>query len=125
MQFAARFGFQVCEETVELSQTLTQEDLSPERLYVEWKKLILKGKDYFAGLDFLRQCGWLKFYPELEALVDCQQDPKWHPEGDVWVHTLHCLNAFAQMRTGDDWEDLVVGFAVLCHDLGKAVTSER
>jgi len=124
MQFAARFGFQVCEETVELSQTLTQEDLSPERLYVEWKKLILKGKDYFAGLDFLRQCGWLKFYPELEVLVGCDQDPKWHPEGDVWVHTLHCLNAFAQMRTGDDWEDLVVGFAVLCHDLGKAVTSE-
>ena len=124
MQFAARFGFRVCAETVELSQTLTQEDLSPERLFVEWKKLILKGKDFFAGLDFLRECGWLKFYPELEALVGCGQDPKWHPEGDVWVHTLHCLNAFAEMRTGDEWEDLVVGFAVLCHDLGKAVTSE-
>ena len=124
MQFAARFDFEVCEETIQLSKTLTQEDLSPERLYVEWKKLILKGKNYFAGLEFLRKCGWLSFYPELAALVDCQQDPTWHPEGDVWVHTLHCLNAFAQIRTGEEWEDLVVGFAVLCHDLGKAVTSE-
>ena len=124
MQFAARFGFEVCDETITLSKTLTQEELSPERLYVEWKKLILKGKDYFAGLEFLRKCGWLGFYPELEALVGCEQDPRWHPEGDVWVHTLHCLNAFAQIRTSDEWEDLVVGFAVLCHDLGKAVTSE-
>jgi tRNA nucleotidyltransferase (CCA-adding enzyme) len=125
MQFAARFGFQVSDETIQLSQTLTQQALSPERLFVEWKKLILKGKDYFAGLEYLRKCRWLEFYPELEALVGCEQDPKWHPEGDVWIHTLHCLNAFAQTRIGDEWEDLVVGFAVLCHDFGKAVTTEH
>ena len=50
---------------------------------------------------------------KLEALVGCEQDPEWHPEGDVWVHTLHCMDAFAKKRTGDEWEDLVVGLAVL------------
>ena len=62
-------------------------------------------------------------FPELEALVDCEQDPEWHPEGDVWVHTGHCMNAFAQKRTGDLWEDLIVGLAVLCHDFGKPMTT--
>ena len=42
---------------------------------------------------------------------------------DVWVHTLHCMDAFARERIGEDWEDLVVGFAVLCHDLGKPLTT--
>ena len=51
------------------------------------------------------------------------QDPEWHPEGDVWGHTLHCLDAFASERIGYEWEDLVVGLAVLCHDLGKPATT--
>ena len=66
----------------------------------------------------------LKFFPELFALDGCEQDPEWHPEGDVWVHTLHCLDAFSKDRIGDQWEDLVVGFAVLCHDLGKPLTTK-
>ena len=125
MQFAARFRLEVAPETVELSRKLTQEGLSPERLFVEWKKLILKGKDFFCGLEFLKDCGWVQFYPELEAMVGCGQDPEWHPEGDVWTHTLHCLNAFAEIRTEEEWEDLVVGFALLCHDMGKAEVSEE
>ena len=59
----------------------------------------------------------------LVAIIGCPQDKQWHPEGDVWVHTLHCLDAFAARKTGDAWEDLVVGLAVLCHDLGKPATT--
>ncbi len=123
MQLAARFEFPVAAETIELCRRITMQDLSAERIFEEWKKLILKGKKPSAGLNFLKQCGWIVYFPELNALDGCPQDPLWHPEGDVWTHTLHCLDAFAAERTGEDWEDLVVGLAVLCHDMGKPATT--
>ncbi len=123
MQFAGRFAFQVAPETVALCRTIEPEGLPAERLFEEWQKLVVKGLKPSVGLEFLRACGWLRYYPELEALVGCPQDPEWHPEGDVWTHTLHCMDAFAETRLGDEWEDLVVGLAVLCHDLGKPATT--
>ncbi len=123
MQFTARFGLTSEPATVALCRTLTPEHLPVERLWEEWKKLVLRGRAISAGLDFLRDCGWTRFFPELHALIGCEQDPKWHPEGDVWTHTGHCMDSFARQRTGDEWEDLVVGFAVLCHDLGKPATT--
>ena len=123
MQFVARFELSATAETLELCRTISIENLPPERLFEEWKKLILKGINLTAGLTFLKESGWLQYFPELQALVGCEQEPEWHPEGDVWVHTLHCMDAFARERIGHDWEDLVVGFAVLCHDLGKPLTT--
>ena len=123
MQFVARLDLKVEPETIRLCRTVSMESLPKERIFEEWKKLILKGKNLTAGLNVLKEVGWLSHFPELEALVGCPQDPEWHPEGDVWVHTLHCLDAFARERTGNAWEDLVVGFAVLCHDLGKPLTT--
>ncbi|MBT3637031.1 MAG: HD domain-containing protein [Opitutae bacterium] len=125
MQFIARFNLQPAEETVQLCRNIPIEHLPPERLFEEWKKLIVKGKTPSLGLHFLKDVNWLRHFPELESLVDCEQDPEWHPEGDVWVHTLHCMDAFARERIGDEWEDLVVGLAVLCHDLGKPLTSYK
>ena len=123
MQFVARFSLSAAPETIELCRALSPQYLPMERLWEEWKKLILKGKEISLGLDFLKSCYWIKYFPELEALDGCQQDPEWHPEGDVWTHTLHCLDAYATQRTGEQWEDLIVGFAVLCHDMGKPETS--
>lgn len=123
MQFIARFELAVAPETLELCRSIEPEDLPPERLFEEWAKLFLKGVKPSRGLDFLKDSGWLKYYPELAALPGCPQDPRWHPEGDVWVHTLHCLDAFARERVGDDFEDLVVGLAVLLHDVGKPPTT--
>lgn len=123
MQFIARFGLTADPETITLCRQLDPLDLPAERLWEEWKKLLLKGDSIFAGLTFLRDCNWLQYFPELEALVGCDQEPKWHPEGDVWTHTLHCLDAYAAHRIGDEWEDLIVGLAVLCHDFGKPTTS--
>ena len=42
-------------------------------------KLILQGRNLSAGLNFLKEVGWLSYFPELEALVDCPQDPEWYP----------------------------------------------
>ncbi len=123
VQFAARFDLAVAAQTVALCRTIEPEGLARERVFDEWKKLLLQGVKISRGLAFLRDCAWLRYYPELEALVGCAQEPDWHPEGDVWVHTLHCMDAFAAARTGNAQEDLIVGFAVLCHDLGKPATT--
>jgi tRNA nucleotidyltransferase (CCA-adding enzyme) len=125
MQLAARFVLTVAPETVARCRNIVPEGLAGERIYGEWVKLITLGEKPSVGLAFLRDCGWLRYFPELAALVGVPQDPQWHPEGDVWTHTLHCLDAFADERSGDAWEDLVVGFAVLCHDLGKPDTTAR
>ena len=123
MQFIARFELEATPETITLCQELSPEHLPSERLWEEWKKLFLKGVQPSKGLRFLQACNWLQYFPEIEALVGCEQDPEWHPEGDVWTHTYHCLDAYARHRVGVEWEDLIVGLAVLCHDMGKAVSS--
>jgi tRNA nucleotidyltransferase (CCA-adding enzyme) len=122
MQFAARFDLTVALETVSLCRSIDPEGLPRERLFDEWKKLIVLGTTPSRGFAFLRECGWIGHYPELEALQGCEQEREWHPEGDVWIHTLHCMDAFARDRIEDEWEDLIVGLAVLCHDFGKPLT---
>ena len=122
MQFVARFDLTAAPETIEVCRSMTPEGLAQERLMGEWSKLLLQGKKISKGLNFLRDVGWVKYYPELEALIGCEQAPEWHPEGDVWNHTLCCLDAVDEWRTGED--DLVVGLAVLCHDFGKPACSK-
>ena len=138
MQFVARFDLDPDPETIAVCREMTPEGLPPERLFEEWAKLLTKGVQISKGLSFLRETGWVRYYPELERLIGCKQDPAWHPEGDVWNHTLCCLDAFARARDarsatvldgsrqssaaiGVDrrHEDLIVALAVLCHDFGK------
>ena len=119
MQFIARFGLVPAKETVDVCRGMTQENLARERLMGEWSKLLLQGVEISRGLEFLRSVGWLRFYPELERLVGCEQDPEWHPEGDVWNHTLACLDAYASARGEGGADELTIALAVLCHDFGK------
>ena len=130
MQFVARFNLDAAPETVAVCRGMTPEGLASERLFEEWSKLLLKGVEIGKGLRFLRDTGWVRYYPELERLIGCEPAPEWHPEGDVWNHTCCCLDAFARRRDmlraegkTDPHEDLVVGLAVLCHDFGKPATS--
>ncbi len=125
MQLSARFELTAAPETVTLCQTLSQDSQPRERLWEEWKKLLLQGRKPSMGLYFMNQCGWLRFYPELAALQNCRQDPVWHPEGDVWIHTLHCLDWFATERTGHEQDDLIIGLGILCHDFGKPATTRE
>lgn len=123
MQFAARFSLTIAPETVAICRTMSPEGLSRERLCGEWEKLLVKGVQPSLGLTFLRDCGWIQYYPELLNLIDCPQHPEWHPEGDVWTHTLHAIDALPHVRTGDETDDLIVATAVLCHDFGKPKTT--
>jgi tRNA nucleotidyltransferase (CCA-adding enzyme) len=124
MHLAARFEFSVVSETIALCRTLSQDGHPSERLWEEWKKFLLLSRKPSLGLHFLHQCDWLRFYPELAALQGCPQDLRWHPEGDVWIHTLHCLDWCATERTGNERDDLIVGLGVLCHDFGKPATTK-
>ncbi len=124
MQFSARFNMDVAPETVEICKRTPFENLPMERLFEEWKKLLLKGVKISKGLFFLRDCTWIKYFPELAATSGCEQDPQWHPEGDVFTHTAYSLDAFASTRTESERENLIVGLAVLCHDFGKPLCSK-
>ena len=128
MQFAARLDFDVAPETIALCSNLSMDDIPKERVFEEFSKLILRGHKISKGLKFLRDCQWTRFFPEFMMLMGSEQSPEWHAEGDVWNHTLMCMDEFAwdlfergldSSRIPDDYEDLVVGLAVLCHDFGK------
>lgn len=92
----------------------------------DWRGLLTGAALPSAELKRLKRGGGLAAHPELLALAGCKQDPVWHPEGDVWAHTLLCLDHFASERSGDGHEDFLVGLAVCCHDMGKpSVTRVR
>ena len=125
-QFLARFDLVPEPGLVDAArdQRATLGELPPERVYEEWVKLLTKGVLPSRGLTFLHDTGIdALLFPEVFALAGCPQDPEWHPEGDVFVHTLMALDVAATFRTGDRDDDLTLMFGVLCHDLGKPPTT--
>ena len=128
MQFAARFRLTLHPDTVALCRQLLSEatTLPSERIWSEWEKWAHAATPSF-GLRALSDSGWLSLYPELGALCDCPQDPRWHPEGDVWTHTLLVVDHAAQVARRYHWtgfERLQLLLAALTHDLGKPDTTE-
>ena len=128
VQFCARFGFTLSLETKILCSEMVEQgmlaELPKERIYTEWKKLLLKAPKPSLGFELMRELGILELYfPELYALIGVPQSPKWHPEGDVWVHTMMTVDEMARLRTKDEKHNLKMMFAILCHDLGKAVST--
>ncbi|MCH9673144.1 MAG: HD domain-containing protein [Gammaproteobacteria bacterium] len=123
-QFIARFGFSADDSLVELCSTLDISELASERIGEEFRKLLLLGQRPSHGLEFLRQTGLLRFFPQLQALIDVPQDAKWHPEGDVWIHTLMVVDEAARLRDGAD-DDFALMLGALCHDLGKPITTSE
>jgi tRNA nucleotidyltransferase (CCA-adding enzyme) len=124
-QFAARFEFAIEPATVELCRTIRLDDLPGERIWGEVEKLLLRARRPSIGLAAALELGVIeKLFPDLKALVGCPQEPAWHPEGDVWVHTLQAVDLAATMI--DDLpvpKKLAVLLGALCHDLGKPPTT--
>jgi tRNA nucleotidyltransferase (CCA-adding enzyme) len=130
MQFCSRLGLVAAPETLALCRSMAgqQGELAVERIREEWTKWATRAGRPSLGLRFLADSGWLVHYPELAAMRGVPQDPEWHPEGDVWIHTGHCLDA---MQESADWIDadaatrLVLAFALLLHDSGKPACTRR
>jgi len=127
MQFASRFRLQLHADTALLCRMLRGEadTLAIERVWLEWRKWA-EGGSPACGLRVLEQSTWLSLYPELAALTGCQQEPKWHPEGDVWRHILYVVDCAAGISRRYGWSGerrnhLI--FTSLLHDLGKPETT--
>jgi tRNA nucleotidyltransferase (CCA-adding enzyme) len=124
-QFAARFRLTIDPATAALCRGIDLSDLPAERVWGEMEKLLLRAEEPSIGLEALRELGVLpKLFPELEALIDCEQEPEYHPEGDVWTHTKLVVDeARAVIGPLPRHERITVMLAALCHDLGKPATT--
>jgi len=128
MQFAARFGFDMEPRTIELCRRVLPEfdTLSAERIWNEWEKWATKGRFPGNGLQVLCNTGWIARFPEIESLIDTPQNPKYHPEGDVFEHTKSTCDVavlIADELEFCDTERTILLFAALCHDFGKPITT--
>ncbi len=127
VQFAARFNFKLHDNTLKLCQNMVKnkmlDELPKERIFEEYKKLLLKANTPSQGFEIMDQMGALP--PELKAIQNIPQDKRYHPEGDVWTHTMMSIDAMATLRTSNDKKDLILMLSALCHDLGKADVTEE
>jgi tRNA nucleotidyltransferase (CCA-adding enzyme) len=125
-QFAARFEFDVDAETIELCKQIDVTDLAKERIWGELEKLLLKALRPSIGLKWLYDLSVVdQLFPELKALVGVPQEPDWHPEGDVDVHTLMVVDEARKLIDElDHPRKVAVMLGALCHDFGKPATTE-
>lgn len=121
-QFYSRFtDFTVADETKELCKSMNITNLSKERIWEEFCKglMSLKPSRFF---DFLLEVNHLhEWFPEVYKMTQTLQDPNYHPEGNVYNHTMNTLNWLAQKYR---ISELPIRITALCHDMGKIETTE-
>jgi tRNA nucleotidyltransferase (CCA-adding enzyme) len=125
LQFAARFEFTLDEATRALCGRIPLDDLPAERIWGEIEKLLLRARRPSIGFTLALDLGVIdRLFPELRTLVGCPQEPEWHPEGDVWVHTLLVIDE-ARKRIDDlpYPQQVALMLGAVCHDLGKPATT--
>jgi tRNA nucleotidyltransferase (CCA-adding enzyme) len=124
VQLAARLDFHLDDGARELCRTISLDDLPAERVWGEIEKLLFAprpsiGLALAMELDVVEQ-----MFPELHALAGCLQEPEWHPEGDVWVHTLQVVDqARGRIDNLARPQQIAVMLGAVCHDLGKPATT--
>lgn len=125
LQFVARFDLEADDATRALLRSIPLDDLPAERVWGEIEKLLLLAERPSIGLALARDLGVVeRLWPELHALVGCPQEPEWHPEGDVWIHTLMVIDEARQRIAGlDRGPALAMMLGAVCHDLGKPATT--
>ncbi len=125
MHFIARFQMEPDEELNQICATMNLNGLALERIAAEFDKLFLLSSSPSRAFVWLARIGRLhEIYPEIAATQGIPQDPEWHPEGDVWEHTLQALDAAAGTVYQNNHERLMILYAALCHDLGKVTTTK-
>jgi tRNA nucleotidyltransferase (CCA-adding enzyme) len=129
LQFAGRLGLSIEPESRKIISSMAPElkDLPKERLYEEWKKLLLKSGKPSLGLAAGMALGvFREIHPEFPPLAETPQETKWHPEGDAWIHTLMSVDEAAKIIRREQLDEdtsLTIMLATLCHDLGKPATT--
>ena len=125
VQFAARFEFALEDQTAALCRRIPLNDLPAERIWGEVEKLLLQAARPSVGFALALDLGVVEaVLPEMRPLVGCAQEPEWHPEGDVWVHTLMVIDKARQLNHDLDRPRLTtMMLGAVCHDLGKPATT--
>jgi tRNA nucleotidyltransferase (CCA-adding enzyme) len=131
MHFIGRFNMQpdqslnkLC-STMQLWDTTTNTPLAKERIFEEIKKLLLKSARPSLGFRWLAEIKRLsEIFPELGATVGLHQRKDFHPEKDVFEHSMQSLDAAARFIYTDQQEQVIMLLAALCHDLGKPMTTD-
>ncbi len=125
VQLAARLEFEVDEPTRMVCRAIALDDLPAERVWGEMEKLLLLAGRPSLGFGLARELGVVeRLFPELAALIDCPQEPEWHPEGDVWIHTLLVIDEAARRLAAlPRPQQLAVMLGAVCHDFGKPATT--
>jgi tRNA nucleotidyltransferase (CCA-adding enzyme) len=124
-QFASRFEFSVARETVDLCREMDISTLAKERVMGELEKALMKANRPSIFFETLREMNQLSvWFSEIENLIGVEQNPRYHAEGDVWVHTMMVLDASVGYKSYASNE---LGFmlSALTHDFGKAICTER
>ena len=133
MQFIGRFEMEPDKELNDLCENMDFYDatadlpLAKERIYEEIKKLFLKSKKPSLGFRWLKKIERLKeVFLELYAIIGVAQRPDYHPEGDVFEHTMQTLDAAAVLdKYENEDEKFLIMLGALCHDLGKAIATDE
>ncbi len=124
MQFISRFEMTPDQQLNEICKKMPLAGISVERVESEFDKLFLKSERPSLGIRWLKQIGRIQeILPELAATIDVPQNPDWHPEGDVFEHTMQAIDAGARLSYTDSKQKLMGMYGVLCHDLGKVTTT--
>jgi len=125
LQFTARFDLEVDKPTRATLRAIALDDLPAERIWGEMEKLLLLPARPSVGFALALDLTVVeRLWPEMYALMGCEQEPEWHPEGDVWVHTLMVIDE-ARKRIGDLDRGRAVSIMLgaVCHDFGKPSTT--
>lgn len=119
-QFISRLNFYLSLNTINKCSILYIElvFLSRERIGVEFKKIIMS-QNPVLGLSVLLKTKSEYIFPEIKALIGCPQDSVWHPEGDVWNHTLLVTNIVSKIS-----KSFIIRMAAFCHDIAKPKTTK-
>lgn len=120
VRFAARFGFSVAPATMAAIQRLHAKiaRVSAERVRDEIVRILIEGGAR-RGFELLDESGLLNdILPEISAMKGVEQPPEYHPEGDVWTHTMMMLDGLRKPSP-------VLAMGVLLHDVGKPGTFHR
>jgi tRNA nucleotidyltransferase (CCA-adding enzyme) len=128
MQFACRFDLTIDPTTAAECRAIAHEysTVARERVAEEFMKWAVKSVRPGRIAEYLAATGWIVHFPEIERLLGVPQDPGWHPEGDVGVHTMLVVDAAARIAARDglvDDERAVLVFSALTHDFAKADTT--
>jgi len=126
MQLCARLGMTPDPELDSLCAGMEIHTVARERVEEEFNRLWLEAARPSLGLAWVQRVGRLaEVLPPLAGTPATPQDPEWHPEGNVWTHTLQVVDAAAALREGERGRDLMLLWAAALHDCGKPATTRQ